>query len=182
MDTNLFYFINSTIANPVFDKMMPFITEVSSWLLLYIFFISFLLWKGGTKGRIAVLALAVVILITDQVSSHIIKELVGRLRPCHELDGVRLLVGCGGGKSFPSSHAANNFAAAVVLSFFYKQYKWIFFTIASMVALSRVYIGVHYPLDIIGGAIIGTIFGLIVILITKLILKKISIPLYEKVF
>lgn len=81
--------------------------------------------------------------------------LAGTPRPCHALQNVHLLVSCGSGFSFPSSHAVNNFAGALILAFFFPRNKWWFFGIAAIVAFSRVYVGVHYPFDVIGGAVIG---------------------------
>jgi undecaprenyl-diphosphatase len=162
LDKQLFLFLNHTLANPFFDKFFPFITEVDHWLLVYIIALTMLLWKGGKTGRLTVLALILTIIITDQLVSSVIKDAVGRMRPCHTIEEVRLLVNCGTGKSFPSAHAANNFAAAFVIYQFYKKNIWIFFTIASLMAFSRVYIGVHYPLDIIAGAAIGSIIGFVI--------------------
>lgn len=169
LDTKLFLFLNHSLANPIFDKLFPFITEVDHWLLVYIIALSMLLWKGGKTGRLTVLALILTIIVTDQTVSSFIKEAVGRLRPCHTLDNVRLLVNCGSGKSFPSAHAANNFAAAFVIFQFYRKNIWIFFTIATLMAFSRVYIGVHYPLDVLAGAIIGSAIGYFISLIIKII-------------
>jgi undecaprenyl-diphosphatase len=168
LDTQLFYFLNSALANPVFDTIMPFITEVQPWILIYLFGFWFLFFKSGKKGKITAITLIITIIATDQINSSLIKEYVGRMRPCHVLDHVRLLVDCGGGKSFPSSHAANNFAAAYVVTYFFKKNQWFFYTIAGLMAFSRVYIGVHYPLDIIGGALVGLIVAyLITFFVTK---------------
>jgi undecaprenyl-diphosphatase len=166
-DEWLFYAINHGWANPIFDKMMPFITQVDSWLLLYLLGFYILLFRAGRAGRVAAVALILTIVASDQINSSFIKELVGRIRPCHVLDDVRLLVPCGGGKSFPSSHAVNNFAAAVVLFSFFRREAFILFFVASLMALSRVYVGVHYPLDIIAGATFGTIIALIVTYIVR---------------
>lgn len=174
IDITLFYFFNGTLSNSFFDKLMPFITNHNHWILLYTFVVVSLLWKGGKKGRICVLLLFITIALSDQISSSLIKEAVGRIRPCHFLDDVNLLVPCGGGKSFPSSHAVNNFSAALVLSFFYREYKWIFFSIAALMAFSRVYVGVHYPFDVIVGAIIGLLIAFSIILIYKSIAKKVK--------
>lgn len=175
IDTALFYFFNTTLANPVFDRIFPFITENSNWILVYVFFLVWMIWRGGKRGRIAAAALFVAILICDPFCSRIVKEIFGRIRPCSALDDVRLLVGCGAGKSFPSSHAANNFAAAVVLSYFFKQYRCVFYTIAASIAFSRVYCGVHYPLDALGGAAIGAIIGFGVVALVKVIKEKLKI-------
>lgn len=161
IDVVLFYVINNGWSNPVLDKIMPFVTEVDSWLMIYLFGFWFLLFKSGKQGKITAIALILTIIITDQINSSLLKDLFGRLRPCHTLPDVNLLVGCGGGKSFPSSHAANNFAAAMVISKLVGKNKVFFFSIATLVALSRVYVGVHYPLDITAGALVGIILGYI---------------------
>lgn len=159
LDTQLFYFLNSIFANPLFDKFFPFITEVKHWLLVYVIGLLALFFKGGKTGKLTVLALILTIIITDQLVSTFIKNGVHRIRPCHTLENIRLLVNCGLGKSFPSAHASNNFAAAFVITFFYKKNRWIYFLIATLMAFSRVYIGVHYPLDIFVGAVIGSLIG-----------------------
>jgi undecaprenyl-diphosphatase len=153
---------------------MPFITNHNHWILLYILVVVSLLWKGGKKGRICVLLLFIIIALSDQISSSLIKEAVGRIRPCHVFSDINLLVPCGGGKSFPSSHAVNNFSAALVLSYFYREYKWIFFSIATLMAFSRVYVGVHYPFDVICGAIIGLLISFSIILVYKWFSKKVK--------
>jgi len=164
LDTAVFHFLNGTIGNPVFDVIMPFVTDLNrhwygwifyggAWLLLMTF--------GGRTGRTAALLLIPVIALGDQLSSSVIKKLVMRPRPCHSVGGlpvvehVRLLVGCGGGFSFPSSHAVNNFAAATLLSHFYPRKRAWLFGAAGLVAFSRISVGVHYPSDVLGGMIIG---------------------------
>jgi undecaprenyl-diphosphatase len=85
----------------------------------------------------------------------LIKPGVGRLRPCHELENVRLLVSCGGKHGFPSNHATNTFAAAVTFAFFYRRYAAIFFALSFLVGFSRIVVGVHYPGDVLGGFLLG---------------------------
>ncbi len=167
IDTTLFYFFNGVIANSLFDRIMPFITENKHWVLVYITLFVWLFWKGGRTGRIAGLLLILGLVTADQLSSSVIKELAGRIRPCHDLPDVRLLVSCGAGKSFPSSHAANTFFGAVVLSYYYRHYMWVYFSIAAAVSFSRIYCGVHYPLDILGGAVLGSSIGLGLIYISR---------------
>lgn len=162
IDAGVFLFVNRTIQNAVFDLLMPFLTDLNQnkpalvvvallWVLLLV--------KGGRRGRIAALLLIPAIVVSDQLSSSVIKPLVDRVRPCHELLDVRLLVGCGAGRSFPSSHAVNHFAGAWVLAHYLPKLRWIFFSIAGAVAFSRVYVGVHYPSDVVGGALIGAAIG-----------------------
>lgn len=173
IDVFLFFFINQTIANPVFDWIMPVVTDLNHILaarIAVIVTLGVVLWKGGFKGRITVGLLFVTIIISDQLNSAFLKEVFGRIRPCRALDGVRLLVDCGGGLSFPSSHAVNNFAGATVISYFYKKQSIYWFLFAFIVAFSRTYVGVHYPSDIVAGGLIGITIGYIIT------------GLYEKIF
>ncbi len=171
-DHSLFYFCNQSLRNWLFDAIFPFLTDLNRkpialvivgilWLLL--------LLKGGRHGRIAALLLIPTIALSDQLSSSVLKFLIERARPCHELPNVHLLVGCGSGYSFPSSHAVNNFAGAIVLSYFLPRWTWAFFTFAGLIAFSRVYVGVHYPSDVLGGIIIGLCIGASVIIVFRLI-------------
>jgi undecaprenyl-diphosphatase len=158
-DVWLFYLINVEGANRVFDAVMPFLTDFSNfeipvavaWVLLMIF--------GGKKGRVTALILALTLLLTDQLSSHVVKPLFHRSRPCAELSDVRLLVGFKNTYSFTSTHAVNIFGSATVLALAYRRLAAAFLAIAVAVAYSRVYVGVHYPLDVICGAALGAGVG-----------------------
>jgi undecaprenyl-diphosphatase len=164
IDKAVFQFCNQTIANPAFDAAMPFITDLNQhWYGLVLFggLWMLLFWRGGKKGRTVALLLIPLITISDQLSSAVIKNIVARPRPCHTVNGlqvlqdIRELVPCGSGFSFPSSHAVNNFAAATFLSNFYRRWSWAFYSYASVMAFSRLSVGVHYPSDVVGGAMIG---------------------------
>jgi undecaprenyl-diphosphatase len=166
LDAAFFHFINGTLQNPVFDFLMPFITDLNkhtSVLIIVGILLALLFVKGGTKGKYAVVVLAFGILLSDQLNSSVAKFILARPRPCHVLQHVHLLVSCGSGYSFPSSHAVNNFCGAVILSFFFPQAAVWLYTFAGIVSFSRVYVGVHYPADVLGGAIIGICCGLIMI-------------------
>jgi undecaprenyl-diphosphatase len=106
-----------------------------------------------------VVFIGITLTLTDQFSSHSLKDWVGRIRPCHVLENVHLLTDCNTSYSFPSSHAANIFAAAFFLSQPLKRLSPLFYGIAGVVGYSRVYIGIHYPLDAIGGAFIGLLIA-----------------------
>jgi undecaprenyl-diphosphatase len=163
-DVTLFTFLNQTLANPVGDFLWPLITDYDRFLVVRLLLLAVwlgLLLRGGKRGRTAALLLVLVLVCSDQLSSSVIKPVFKRARPCHSVEGVpvvqniHMLVDCGGGKSFPSSHAVNNFAVATLFAFFYRRWTWAFFTWAALVALSRVTAGVHYPSDILGGAVLG---------------------------
>jgi undecaprenyl-diphosphatase len=162
IDRALFYWINGSWANPVLDVVMPFITAEESWFLPGMLVVIWLLWKGKRKGRLAVLVLAVAISISDQMSSSLLKPVFRRERPCRVLPEVRLLDRCGKSYSFPSSHATNSFTAAALFSRFYPGGRWIYFAVAGLVALSRPYVGVHYPSDVAAGALLGWAIGWVV--------------------
>ncbi|MBI2429266.1 MAG: phosphatase PAP2 family protein [Ignavibacteriales bacterium] len=143
---------------------MPFLTDLNKQkpvIAVVIALIGLVVWKGGETGRITVGILIATVIISDQLNSSFLKEIFGRVRPCRALDGVRLLVDCGGGLSFPSSHAVNNFAGAFVIAHFYKNQKWYWYSFAFLVALSRPYVGVHYPSDILAGGVVGIGIGFI---------------------
>jgi undecaprenyl-diphosphatase len=172
IDTSVFYFINKTLANPFTDKWMPVITDEKSWYIFYFIMGLYLLIKGGARGRIAVALVIILIFFTDQ-SANFIKEFIGRLRPCKELAGVNLLVGCASPFGLPSNHAVNNFAAATLLSYFYPNYKYVLFIGAFTVSISRIFCGVHYPFDILAGALYGIIAAMLLIFIWKLFNRKV---------
>ena len=111
------------------------------------------------------------IIASDQLSSNFLKNVFDRLRPCNTLENINVLIHCSKSYSFPSSHAVNNFAVAYYFYRLFPNLKWILFIVASLIALSRPYVGVHYPLDIIFGAFIGILIGYLFAEIT-LILNK----------
>ena len=156
LDMRLFIFLNQTIANVVLDVIMPFLTNLDNWRIPIGLTWLLLMWKGGKKGRVAALLLIPVLTMSDYTSSSILKPLFGRIRPCHVMENVRLLVNCGSGLAFPSSHATNISAVAVLFSFFYRRGMPAFLFIAFMVGLSRIYVGVHYPADVLFGFMVGT--------------------------
>ena len=154
-DTTLFLFLNHLIINPVWDGFMVMLTTKNYWLApLAVVWIG-LIWKGGSRGRAAAILVLFAVGMSDAVSARLIKPSVGRLRPCYELENVRLLVSCGGKHGFPSSHAANAFAAAVTLAYFYRRYAGIVLALALLVGYSRIVVGVHYPGDVLGGYLLG---------------------------
>ena len=176
IDKTLFYFVNTMLANPIFDAVMPPLTDWNkSWIGLSIFGVLWLLlvFKGGKKGRVVGAMLVVLVIFTDQFSSHILKPLFARPRPCHDMaDHVRLLVDCGSGFSFPSSHAVNNAGFAVFMSYYYRRWMWAFAMYAFLMCFSRVVVGVHYPSDVVGGAVIGAICAALLLYVLNNLVRR----------
>jgi undecaprenyl-diphosphatase len=166
-DHALFSSINGKWTNPLFDNVMPWVRHSNNWIPLYLILLSFLIYKWGKKSWKWLVLVAVNITLTDQISSHLFKPFFHRLRPCADPELMyqsRLLLDhCSGGFSFTSSHAANHFGIAVFLVVtlqpLLKNYRYLFLGWAALIAYAQVYVGVHFPLDIIAGALIGIIVG-----------------------
>jgi undecaprenyl-diphosphatase len=158
VDRSVFAFINQSLANPVTDFIMPLVTLDLHLKIFYGAVLLILLWRGDNRLRLSIILSLIVVLLTDQLSAAWLKSVFVRPRPCHDME-VHLLVNCGSGFSLPSSHAANLFGQA----FFYRVVapkSWIYLVpLAVVVALSRVFVGVHYPFDILVGAALGIIIG-----------------------
>ena len=164
IDKQIMVFLNKTISNPIFDFIMPIITNQNFLVFFGLILIGYLAYFGGKRGRITIVLLLIAAGFSDAICFQIIKPWVGRIRPSHEFyEYINLLVSKGGKYSFPSNHAANSFVFATVLSYFYDKNRISLYILASTIAFSRVYVGVHYPLDIIFGSIIGYIISWIIL-------------------
>lgn len=172
VDANLFFLLNYKAQNSVFDFFMPILTNLDYWRIPFILLAIFLLVFGEKRGRIAVLLLVLGITLSDQVCNSVLKPLVGRVRPCNVLESVHLLVNCTKSFSFPSSHATNIFTGMILFSYVYPKLKIGLLTAAALVAYSRVYVGVHYPFDVVAGTILGILCALTIIVLFKLLLRK----------
>ena len=170
IDKQLMVFLNKTISHPIFDIAMQIITNQNFLAVTGILLIAYLGYFGGKRGKLAIVILLFAAGMSDAICAQIIKPWVGRIRPSHEFyEYINLLVSKGGKWSFPSNHAANSFAFATVLSYFYDKYKVLLYSAASVIAFSRVYVGVHYPLDILFGSMLGYIFSWIILSIWVII-------------
>lgn len=165
LDTALFFFLNGKCANGLFDIIMPVITQ-RTYVIVLPFLLLFLI-KEREKALIVFAVSFFSILLAD-ATAHALKEIIGRERPCNVLDHVHLLAGCSRSFSLPSSHATNAFAFAVPFLFMSRgRLRYIFLSVAVLVSLSRVFVGVHYPFDVVAGAAAGSFSGISVVFIYR---------------
>lgn len=164
-DENLFLFING-LHIPLFDNMSPYYRHKLAWAPLYVFLISFFLINYGRRGGWVILFALITVGITDTASSQWIKKSVKRLRPCNTVelqDQMTLRVRCGSGYSFTSSHATNH--TGLAFFFFYilgkprSRWQWLLLLWAVSIGLAQIYVGVHYPLDVLCGTLLGAAIG-----------------------
>jgi undecaprenyl-diphosphatase len=175
-DKWLFIQLNSRLTNPVFDFILPYFRDSVFWAPFYIFILVFIPLNYGRKGWWWSIFFICTVAVADMVGTRIFKEGFERLRPCRDplfYDNVRLLLKqCSGGFSFISNHAANHFGLATYIAVtlyptFGKRIYWIYLW-AIFIAYAQIYVGVHYPIDILGGAGVGTLAGLL----TSTVFKK----------
>ena len=181
LDQKLFLFLNGLHSEGL-DPVMVWISGKFTWWPFYLLLLAFLIWKRGWKMIPLAILIALCVTLADQISVHLFKEVFERLRPSREpdLQGlVHIVNGYRGGQfGFVSSHAANSFSIAMLLALtIRKGWFWaLMFFWAALVSYSRIYLGVHYPGDIIGGAILGVLIGWGVYLIQGYLLKVLPLP------
>lgn len=166
-DRNLFTSINNDWSNPVFDSIMPFLRNSLVWIPLYLFVLALVVINFKTNLWWWVLFLLCAVAITDMSGTYLFKKVFLRLRPCNDPDfytHVRLVLNrCSGGHSFISNHAANHFCMAtfffVSLKPVIKNWRWLFFIWAAAIAYAQVYVGFHYPSDVLAGSLFGLLTG-----------------------
>lgn len=163
LDQQLFLYLNSA-NSPFWDKVMHFLSMTSVWIPLYLAIVTYLGMTYKRKLPVIIFFLIITITLSDQ-TALLIKNTVERLRPCHEpaLQGLVHTVNgfCGGMFGFVSSHAANSFNIALVSLLLIRK-KWYSVSIliwAAAIGYSRVYLGAHYPVDVICGALLGAFIG-----------------------
>ncbi len=165
-DQSIFFWINQGWSSSFLDFLMPILRNKYTWLPFYLFLIVFSVYNLMRQGLWLIFCVIVAVGVSDTLSSKLIKNTVKRLRPCNTemiQEQMELRVHCGSGYSFTSSHATNHFAVAVFLMYalggIFKWVKWPLFFWALSIGLAQVYVGVHYPFDILAGSLLGAVIG-----------------------
>lgn len=162
-----FHFINRGMSSDFLDFILPLFRNKVFWIPLYTFVISWIAFNFPLKKTLIILSCAFLSIFgSDTISSKLIKYEVKRLRPCQEVmlePPAIARVSCGSGYSFTSSHAANHFCLAafiiVVFGKYMRGWKHLWWLWAASISIAQVYVGVHYPLDILGGGVLGIVIG-----------------------
>jgi 4-amino-4-deoxy-L-arabinose transferase-like glycosyltransferase/membrane-associated phospholipid phosphatase len=166
IDVSLFRWINISWGNSLLDKLMPQMGD-PSWLYAALLLLAVVaLWKGGARGRLCVLMAALSLCLGNWLVCDTVKHFISRVRPFNTVPGAIRRIGMGGSFSMPSSHAANWFSATMVLFVYYRRTIWAMLPLSLLVALSRVYNGVHYPSDVLAGALLGAGYSIAIIWMT----------------
>lgn len=168
-DVELFYFINHTLHNGFFDLIMPLVSISGDRGLVWIMIGLALIIHRRQDTKMAAFLMLAALFISYLVGEEVLKNLFQRPRPFETLPGVELLVQPPGSFSFPSGHSANAFAAGLVLARKVPALACPAFIVAVLMAFSRVYVGVHYPLDVLCGALVGIACALPVLKLETLI-------------
>lgn len=167
-DKSVLKLINSQWHHPFFDTVLPFLRIAEFWVPLYIFLIAVILINAPQNGKWWVVFAILTAIATNFISSDIIKENIHRLRPCNDplnASWFRALENFSfpHSSSFTSSHAANHVGLAMFIFIttphFFGRWRYLFFIWAASICYTQMYVGVHYPLDILGGTIIGLLIG-----------------------
>jgi len=181
IDTDLLLFLNG-LHSPFWDKVMLFMSGKAEWIPLYLILAGWVIYKFRWKALL-IFALAALLIIASDQLSVLFKELFQRLRPCHNPKIQNLIHMaddyCGKRFGFVSNHAANTFALASFTGFLFRNkfYSIFIFFWAALVSYSRVYLGVHYPGDILGGMLLGAGLGILIYWLYSIISSS---PLFER--
>lgn len=163
-DIQILHLINNKWTTPFLDSFFPFITDLNQNKILFpillILALAFVIYKHRARAAIYTIGLILSLAFNDFVAGKFIKPLFSRLRPSEVGLQVVLRAPHYGGYSFVSNHAANMFCLAFFIFYFHKRWGYVFLAWAALIAYSRVYCGVHYPSDVIGGAIWGALIGI----------------------
>ncbi|MEO6583494.1 MAG: phosphatase PAP2 family protein [Ferruginibacter sp.] len=168
-DKWMFAKINKDWANEFFDAVMPFLRQAQTWFPFYLFLVIFIILNFPAKALRWIVTMGITVGVSDVISSRFFKPVIGRLRPCNDpdvADSIRMLANyCGQNGSFTSSHAANHVAMAtflfITLQRYWGNWCYLFFAWAMLVSYAQVYVGVHFPFDVMGGAFLGFVLAYI---------------------
>ncbi|MEZ5015857.1 MAG: phosphatase PAP2 family protein [Flavipsychrobacter sp.] len=168
IDYWLWYYINAIGHNSFLDAIVPYFRNQWTWAPLYLFLLIFMPLNFRKKGLMWLVFFLMTFAFSDYISGSLLKPFFHRIRPCNNhylIAMVHNIVPCGSGYSFPSSHAANHFALAIFSGYTLKHFgKWIWPVAlfwAFSVAYAQVYVGVHFPGDVIGGGLLGLVCGVV---------------------
>lgn len=156
LDLLLLKLLNLKLAHPFFDPLMKGISELKYWWPVFTGLSFLILWRKGKEAPVIIGLTLVCYMLSEFISYDLVKPFFRRERPCQVLPWVRLVMSfCPKSPSFPSTHVANSFSVAFFLSFYFPKARALFLGVAALVGVSRIYLGVHYPSDVLGGALIG---------------------------
>lgn len=183
IDNYIFHCINSGLSNTFFDILMPILRHKFTWIPVYCIILLYILKYFSKKSYLIIFIVLLNFSLTDFISNQVFKKNFKRIRPCNEITLEHNMierVQCGSGFSFTSNHSANHFGLSFVLIFLgvfvQRNHKLLLIFWAIMVAFAQVYVGVHYPFDVIIGAFLGIFIAYIVSFLSKkIILKRIEI-------
>ena len=176
VDQSIFYAINGMKVPLLLEEFMIISRKGSTWIPLYVILASWLIYRFRLTGLWIALAVAACAGATDYTNSKILKTAVQRDRPCQSLplSTLQLRISCGTGKSFPSSHAANHMAFALFFIYLLgSRFRWIWLLLpwAIFIGICQIFVGVHYPLDVIAGFVYGSLTSYIFYRTVRLFLK-----------
>ncbi len=158
IDRTVFLTINRTLQNAAFDHLMPILSDKWLGFTLAAVVVPWWIFRSGRRAW-PVIVVAVLALALSDLGAGAIKHAAQRIRPCHVIAEAHLLAGCTRSFAMPSNHASNMFAIAGVVATLWPSWRWVMFSLAAGVAYSRVYLGVHYPSDVLVGAVWGAAIG-----------------------
>jgi undecaprenyl-diphosphatase len=178
IDKELLLFLHKQ-STPFLDVTMVAVTEKYTWILLYLILILALIRQFGWQSVYSIVAVILLVIISDQLTSGLMKPFFGRLRPCHDPEIghlIRIIRRCGGEFGFVSSHAANSVSVSTFFILLFRKshrYVWWILIWPLLFSYSRIYMGVHYPLDVICGAVVGIALGWLVYWGTEKLSQKV---------
>lgn len=180
LDRELFIYFNS-MQSPFWDTFMTYMSSRVFWVPMYMLILAYLMYYYRKRSILQIGAMVIAVAAADLISSRFFKPFFARLRPCHDeslSEVVNMVSGCGGRFGFISSHAANTFAFAAALCLIldkrYRIFKVFLLIWASIVSYSRIYLGVHYPGDVLGGALLGILLGMVMAFFYRQAAQRVS--------